>query len=71
MLNKPLLMITNVRSNTYISSRISSLDSERNWGKPLVKTFLKQLFFSSWLLYPVLLRTSKINNIQIVEKEWI
>jgi len=49
MLNKPLRMITYVRSNTYISSLISSLDSERNWGKPLVKPFLKQRFLSAWL----------------------
>jgi hypothetical protein len=35
--------------NTYISSRISSLDKESDLLKPLVKTFLKQRFLSAWL----------------------
>jgi hypothetical protein len=38
-------------NNTYVSPRISSLDTERKVGQPLVKTFLKQRFRSAWLHY--------------------
>ena len=40
MLNKTFASDHERSDNTYISWRISSPDTERNLGKPLVKTFL-------------------------------
>ena len=48
MINKTVASDHKRSDNTYISSRISSLDTEGTVLESLGKTFLKQCFSSAW-----------------------
>jgi hypothetical protein len=71
MLNKTVASDHKRSDNTYISSRISSLDTEDTMGISLVTLPKNSIpLLPGYIVFSVLLRASKINNIRRVEIEW-